>query len=99
MRESFLEFAFGRLRLGALIVLGSVSVRIPPDSSAEPVCPKGLGGHLAFEPNKSLGKTGERGSCRAYDAMVRQEPHPTQARNGLGKLEENMFRGVASPSR
>ncbi len=38
--------------------------------------------------------------------MVRQEPHPpkqwmdwAQAMDGLGKVEENMFRGVASPSR
>ncbi len=26
--------------------------------------------------------------------MVRQEPHPSQAMNGLGEVEETMFTGV-----
>ncbi len=47
---------------------------------------------------QSLLSSGERGSCRAGDAKVRQEPPPPRVANLFSRLDGNMFTGVASPS-
>ncbi len=50
-----------------------------------------------FELNKSLGEMGEQGSCRAYDAKVRQEPHPPKQGMEWAKSRKTCLEGLPDP--